>query len=232
MPRYSRLYWVPLIILYIASCWVLSKQPLLLFPPISTSLSTEMTRLEDFTGIALGWRRLAADLAWIQTLQYYGTPEEGQSEQEFENGIGRYPQFLAYCQRVTRIDPYFTYAYLYGSGVLGWNLSRLTEAETLLKEGIANNPKEWRLHQYLAALAYQKNHNMTYLETFLEGMVKDPECPHVLKSILANLYKKTHQYENAIQIWIDLYQSGDPAYSVVALRQIHTLQQLSTLDKK
>ncbi len=47
--------------------------------------------------------------------------------------------------------------------LLGWNLDRMEEAEKLLNEGIKANPKEWRLQQYLAALGYQKNHDLSKL---------------------------------------------------------------------
>jgi len=61
--------------------------------------------LSDFAGIALGFRKLTADIAWIQTLVYYGTQEEGVNHEEAESGGGRYPLFLAYCQRAAEIDP-------------------------------------------------------------------------------------------------------------------------------
>jgi tetratricopeptide (TPR) repeat protein len=204
--------------------WQISQHSHNPFPPLTASLSTPESDLTDFAGIALGMRRLAADLAWIQTLQYYGTPEADQSEADFENGWGHYPKFLALCQRVTHIDPFFTAAYYYGSAVLGWNLNRLDEATELLKEGIAKNPKEWRLEQYLAALAYQKNHDMKNLAKFLESMVQDPDCPNLLKAILANIYKKQGDYAKAIKLWLVIYDSGDPAYHLRAQEQIQLMQ--------
>jgi len=197
------------------------------FPPLSVSLSTPTTQLNDFIGIALGIRRLTADIAWIQTLQYYGTEEANQSEEEFENGIGKYPLFLAYCQRVARIDPYFTYVYFYGGGALGWNMNRLDEAEILLKEGIAFNPTEWRLQQYLAALAYQKNHDLSKLTLFLESFVQEEDCPSLLRALLANIYKKQGRYEDAIKIWTLVYQTGDAAYRERAVDQIHRISALA-----
>jgi len=196
------------------------------FPPISASLSSPKTQLNDFAGICFGTRRLAADIAWIQTLQYYGTPEAGQSEHDFENGIGKYPDFLAYCQRVLKIDPYFSYVYYYGGGALGWNLNRLDEAEELLKEGVSSLPQEWRLQQYLAALAYQKNHDPAKLVKFLESFANDPNCPNLLRSILANIYKKQKRYRDALRLWLMIYDTHDPAYRDRALNQIQELKPL------
>jgi hypothetical protein len=199
------------------------------YPPMTASLSTPQANLGDVGGVALGLRRISADLAWIQTLQYYGTPETGQSEADFENGLGHYPLFLAHCRHAAGIDPYFTYIYLYGGPVLGWNLNRLSEAEDLLKEGIARNPTEWRLPQYLAGLAYQKNHNVVELMRFLETVVQDPQCPLMMKALLANLYKKQRLFDKAIALWEIIYQTGDADYRLRAIRQVQDIQRLKHL---
>ncbi len=201
------------------------------FPPLSESVSSSTSTLEDFIGVSLGFRRLSADIAWIQTLQYYGTHSEEGEDHVHESSTeaspaASYPLFLDFCQRVVHIDPYFTYAFYYGSSVLGWNLNRLDEAEAFLKQGILLNPKEWRLQQYLAALGFQKNHNMKDLTVFLEGMVQDPEAPNLLRSILANLYKKSNQFDKALQMWEYLYQSGDPSYRDLAIRKVIELKGL------
>jgi len=149
--------------------------------------------------------------------------------------LGSYPKFLSDCRRVAKIDPYFTYVYYYGGASLGWNLNRLSEAEELLKEGIANNPTEWRLPQYLAGLAYQKNHNVQELMRFLESIVQDPQCPLLMKALLANLYKKQHLFDKAVIMWEIVYESGDPDYRRRAIAQVQDIQKLKRsllLDKK
>jgi tetratricopeptide (TPR) repeat protein len=196
------------------------------YPSITATLQSDQTELRDVAGLALGFRRLAADLAWIKTLQYYGTPEEGQSEFEFENGMGRYPKFLEMCRHVARIDPYFTQVYYYGGAVLGWNLERLNEAEALLRDGIQQNPQEWRLPMYLAGLAYQKNHDVASLVKFLEAITSAPDCPLMMKGLLANLYKKQGEFEKAQALWEDLYQTGDPLYVERAKEQFLAIERL------
>jgi tetratricopeptide (TPR) repeat protein len=196
------------------------------YPPFTASLTSSETELQDVAGLLLGLRRLAADIAWIQTLQYYGTPESGQSESQLENGQGKYPKLLDYCQRAIRIDPFFTYVYYYGAASLCWNLNRPDEAEILLKEGISANPKEARLSQYLAAMAYQKNHDVNNLITYLEAIAKDPESPLILKTILANIYKKQGLFDKAILMWQFIYETGTPDYQSRALYHIQELQQL------
>jgi len=196
------------------------------FPPLAVSLSSPVTRLSDFAGIAMGFRKLTADIAWIQAIIYYGTPEGG-DEEAGEQGGGHYPLFLAYCQRAVRIDSNFIYIFYYGAGALGWNLNRLDEAEALLREGISEHPKEWRFQQYLAGLAYQKNHNVNKLIEFLQGFVEQSDCPNLLRSILANIYKKQKRYDDAIQVWTIVYKTGDRLYLERAESQIHEMYPLS-----
>ena len=197
------------------------------FPPLSATLSSSVNRLSDFAGIAMGFRRLTADIAWIQTLVYYGTYEKTGDAEASEQGGGHYPQFLAYCRRVAKIDPDFKYVFYYGGGVLGWNLNRLDEAEELLREGITAHPKEWRFQQYLAALAFQKSHNVNKLTEFLEGFIQQADCPNLLRSILANIYKKQKRYRESIRVWMMVYQTQDPAYLKRALSQIQELYPLA-----
>jgi hypothetical protein len=197
------------------------------YPPMAATLSTPLADLRDFGGIALGFRRLAADIAWIQTLQYYGTHDDHDGHHDHNNEIGKYPLFLQYCERVARLDPYFTYVYYYGGGVLGWNVNRLSEAEALLKLGIQNNPHEWRLPQYLAALAYQKDHDVNKLIVFLEGFAGQPDCPNLLRALLANIYKKQNRYGEAIRLWQFIYRTGEPDYMNRAQQQIALLLPLA-----
>jgi tetratricopeptide (TPR) repeat protein len=186
---------------------------------MAASLATPLADLRDFVGVSLGFRRLAADLAWIQTLQYYGTHEDHDSDDGHghghgghDYGAGRYPLFTQYCERVARLDPYFTYVYYYGGGALGWNLGRLEEAESLLQLGIRNNPSEWRLPQYLAALSYQKNHDVANIVTFLEGFIGQDDCPNLLRALLANIYKKQKRYRDSIRVWQFIMRTGEPDY--------------------
>jgi tetratricopeptide (TPR) repeat protein len=173
--------------------------------------------------MSLGMRRLAADIAWIQTLQYYGTHEAEQTEEEETSGGGTYGRFLDYCRRVTRIDPFFTYVYYYGGGVLGWNLNRLDEAEAFIREGIERNPKEWRLQKYLAAMAYERNHDVAALTQFLEAFVTEPDCPNLLRSLLANIYKREGRRADAVRIWTLVLETRDPQFDYRAREQLKLL---------
>ncbi len=202
-------------------------------PPISTSLATSVSRISDFMGISLGLRKITADIAWIQTLIYYGTHEEHtDSDHEGHSEVGKYPLFLAYCQRVARIDPNFKYIFYYGSSVLGWNLERVNEAEEFLKEGIRTHPEEWRYKQFLAGIAYQKDKDINSLVSFLEVFIEDKNCPNILRSILASIYKKQKDYRKALRVWIMIYDTKDPGYQQRAAAEIDNLAQMAHMGSK
>ncbi|MFC2060893.1 hypothetical protein ACFLUV_00090 [Elusimicrobiota bacterium] len=87
-------------------------------------------------------RRLAADIIWIQTMQYYGTREKG-SKREFHKDRSKddslktvYKDLKSYWQQIIRFDPLFVNAYLIGPTTLGWNLKRYDEAMEIIDEGI------------------------------------------------------------------------------------------------
>jgi len=216
------------LLIALASVTARYKDP---FPPLAVTLSSPVSPLSDFLGTAMGFRKLTADIAWIQTMVYYGTTEQGIDGEEVEQGGGNYPLFLAYCQRVARLDPSFKYVFYYGGGVLGWNLNRLNEAEDLLKEGIQAHPTEWRYQQFLAGLAYQKNHDVNKLTEFLKGFVEEKDCPNLLRSILANIYKKQKRYKEAIDVWMLVYNTRDPLYLTRAESQIREMFPLAKANR-
>lgn len=197
--------------------------------------------LMDVGGAFLGLRRLTADVAWIQLLQYYGTPEAHPSSQpaephtphlHFDYGSGRYERFFELSQRVVRLDSAFISAYLYGAGALAWNLNRMDEAIALLHEGIQRNPQAWQFHKYLAAIGYKQRGERSKVIETLEVAVRDPACPSMIKNILGNTYKDEGRYGEALGVFVDLYERGEDVwYRDTALKQIRLLSRRLNLPE-
>ncbi len=109
------------------------------YPPIFSKefpLSTPLS----FWASMLGMRRLATDIVWIQTMQYYGQPE-GKAYELGKNGDLAtekvfYPELKQYWQQIIRFDPYFISAYMIAPTTLAWNLQRYEEAFEILDESI------------------------------------------------------------------------------------------------
>jgi tetratricopeptide (TPR) repeat protein len=168
------------------------------FPSVAQLPSTPLS-LQDVALTSAGLRAAAADLAWVQLLQYTAGGLPGVPDQPGHP----FEHILAMTQRVVRLDPSFHRAYLYGAGILGWfhGVDRPDEAVDLLREGVRRDPGQRLYALDIAALAYQKKGDVDKTVGILEAMVDDPDAPALLKPILANLYRKRGDYGKAIALW-------------------------------
>jgi len=169
----------------------------------------------DMACTVLGVRRVGADLAWIQLLQYYGNSE---------NDMGQYKDFLQYCWRVVYFDPFASYAYLTGSAGLAWNMNRPEEALQLLQYGIkvtdeygANMTSDarqpfWQYHLYISAIIYKQKGDFGNMIQMLVKAAQQPNCPNMLKAVLANILESIKDYQGALHLWYEVYATRDPMY--------------------
>ncbi|MBI3288052.1 MAG: hypothetical protein HYZ74_00875 [Elusimicrobia bacterium] len=156
--------------------------------------------MQDAVLAAAGFRAAAADLAWIQLLQYGA----GNSPLGFEDEPGKpYTRMKAMALRVGRLDPSFHRAFLYGAGFLGWfrNVDRPQEAAELLEEGMRYSPEQQQFPLYLAALAYKKSGDNERMIALLESAFDRPETPTVMKAILANIRQSRGELREALNLW-------------------------------
>lgn len=179
------------------------------------------TAIEDLAFLGLGMRRQAADLHFIRLLQYYGTPEQGESQahehDEKAYGGGDYPEMLPRAQRLLELDPYFRYGVLYAAGALAFNLDRPEQALVLLHAALLGDPRAWRYHLYIAAIAYRKDRQFGKLVGVLEPALSDPDCPAMLKAIVAGIYVKLGRRDRALALYRDIAEnSRDPEYRELA----------------
>jgi hypothetical protein len=239
------------------------------FPPAEISPLPRFSMF-DMTAIIAGSRRLGADIAWIQLLQYYGSPEKplgrdaefrlswdmtkylfgmpvkeevcstpGCTHEEHYHpaiGGGIYHELFDHCSRVARLDPFFDHVYLYGAGALAWNLNRPREALELLDRGIrsmehyrTNLSKDihqpfWQLNLYASAIIYRQSGEFDKMIAQLEVAVRHPDCPNMVKTILANIYQKEGKFAQSLTLWIAIYDSGDPSYHARATQKIGELK--------
>lgn len=168
------------------------------FPPMA-ELEPGPYAFQDAALAAAGFRAPAADLAWIQLLQYTagGVPELPDRPGHPYEHLG--PLSL----RVTRLDPSFHRAVLFAAGILAWfhGIERPDEAADLLNEGMRRMPEQHVYALYLAALAYKKQGDTDRMIGLLESSFDHPETPSTMKAILANLRQSRGQYREALALW-------------------------------
>ncbi len=177
------------------------------FPPADKIGTVRQGAVEDAVALALGVRRLAADLWFIRLMQYYGTPEllEGEAEEEAlergENGAGKYPDFLPVARHILALDPYFTNAGLYAAGSLAFNMARPEEAVSLLNGALIYRPKEWKYVALLAAIGYSKAKNPAKVAELITPLIMEPDCPVMIRQLAAFLNKRMGNYSAAYRIY-------------------------------
>lgn len=181
----------------------LAAQPALIrgarpFPPLSELPSTPFA-MQDAALAAGGLRAAAADLAWVELLQYSA---DGLAEVKDSPGKP-YEHIKPMAERVVRLDPSFHRAYLFGASVLGWfpEVARYDDAVDLLEEGIRNDPGQPLYAEYLAALAYQQRGDTGKMIEILEPLASDPRSPVIMREVLANVYKTKGEYAKSLAVW-------------------------------
>jgi len=185
--------------------------------------------IEDLAFLGLGMRRQAADFHFIRLLQYYGTSEGPEEEEHHHEGHhhgegGVYPEIYPRTLRMLELDPYFRYGVLYAAGALAFNLNRPEEAVALLHRALEHDPQAWRYQLYIAAIAYKKDREYGRLVEVLEPALSDPDCPAMLKAIVAGIYQKLGKKERAIALYRDIESnSKDPEYRELARSRIEKL---------
>lgn len=199
--------------------------------PHFDSLILTKRALQDLAFTVTGFRRVAADVAWIQFLQYLsgeqgegdargGRPRDlhaGHAHGEdcsHEDGHGTTAEGVrSEALRVARLDPRFVEPYYFGAGILAFDPSmrKPYEAIGLLQDGISHSPREWRLQTIMAAILYKVQDKPGPMIAELEKLAAAPDCPGLMRAILANIYKEAGRYRKAIEIWELVLESPSPS---------------------
>jgi tetratricopeptide (TPR) repeat protein len=181
----------------------------------------------------MGAHRVAADIAFVQFLQYYGLSMHDPDAEEVDEhdpnhhhdyAGGPYPKLLEFGQRIARLDPYFNPAILDVAGALAFNQKRTAEALVLLEEAAVLDPSFYRYRLYMAAILYRDKGRDDKVAEVLAEAIQYPDCPLVLKNILANLYVKYGRFADAARVRLHIIETapveGDREFSRRKLAQI------------
>ncbi len=174
---------------------------------IDDDLSLEGKRLKGFV---FGAEGLIADVYWMQSLQYLGDkfvnapPDQVISLDDLRplNPRLLYP----YLDNATDLDPGFMAAYSYGATVLP-----AIDPATAIKfteKGIASNPENFRLYQYLGFI-YWKLHRYDEAAAAYERGSEQPGAPPFMKAMAAFMASNAGSRETARAMYRQMSDSGD-----------------------
>ncbi|MEQ1604642.1 MAG: hypothetical protein ABL999_07210 [Pyrinomonadaceae bacterium] len=177
-----------------------------------SDLSMNGSRLKGF---ALGMEGLLADWYWVRSLQYIGDKmlTRNASNFDIENLNSLNPRLLhPLLENATDLDPHFIGAYSYGAIVLP--AIDKEKAVAFAQKGIANNPGEWRLYQYIgfiywklgqfdkAAESYQKGSEIAGSSAFMRLMAAAMKTEGGSRATARSIYGQmlTESDDEAIRI--------------------------------
>lgn len=165
-------------------------------------------------GYALGAEGLLADWYWMQSLQYLGKKIE-KSDSDFiniEDLRSLNPGLLyPYLDNATDLDPHFMTAYSYGAIVLPAVDSE--KAIRFTEKGIANNPEQWRLYQYLGYIYWRLKDYKKAAEVYEQGSRIEGSAPF-MKMMAAAMINQGGSRETARSMYQQLLTESQDQQAV------------------
>ena len=223
---------VAIIILGFAGIFGLTRYVEATRPPLPTGyedadMAVQGSRLKDF---ALGGEGLLADWYWMKSLQYIGgkISTVGVNNINLDDMTSMNPRLLyPYLNTATDLDPHFMAPYSYGATILP--AIDPNQAIALTEKGIAHNPDQWRLYQYLGYIHWKMKDYAKAAETYRKGALI-PNSPPFFLMMAAKMKTEGGSRDVAREMYKQiLEESGDAASrKSAALR----LQQVDSLDDR
>jgi|GEM_PF-1589480 len=143
---------------------------------------------KDLKKIVFGFENFAADLLWLQTLQYVGGNALSVS----------FPALAKYLNVITDIDPNFAYAYHFGGLLLPFE-KKYQDAVTLLEKGARNLPQEWQFSYDLGFIRFYYLDDSEGAIAAYERCSENLNCPPGAARMAATLRAKSGKVESAFQ---------------------------------
>ncbi len=180
---------------------------------------------------SLGYSGLLADIYWTRAVQYFGG--------QHALGASDYKLLAPLLQITTTLDPKLLVAYEYGSNFLtakppqGAGMPQ--QAIDLVKQGIQNNPDEWRLYYDLGFIYYldRKDYHDA-ADAFLRGS-RVPNAHPWMKIMAARAAEQGGEAQMARMLWTTTYETTPSrdikANAAAHLRALQVDDDVSALEE-
>ncbi len=164
----------------------------------------------------LGFHAVAADLLWIQIVQYVGAHVETDM---------KFPQLAKALELATSLDPRFIEPYRLGGLFLLYFARQPQAAVSLLERGAAANPDHWELPHDLGRYYYLEVQDYDRALQWWERAAKLPDRPDYLPRFVARLYGRTGRAETVLELWSELYRTAqNDSVRSLALQEMNRLK--------
>ena len=164
---------------------------------------------------SLGYETVAADLAWLRGIQYYG--EHRQSDQ-------RYDMIGHVMDIVSELDPRFIQPYVFGGFTLAQELKQPERGLALLEKGMRANPENWRLAFEVGFLHYVCRHDYAAAGRYFALASRMPDAPDYVARFAAWSNQRAGNTAMAILLWKRVDATGNKYMKEIARRELSRLQ--------
>lgn len=164
---------------------------------------------------AVGYETVAADVAWLRAIQYYG--EHRLSDQRYDM-IGHVMGIVA------ELDPRFTEAYVFGAFVLAQELRQPQRGLELLERGMRANPDDWRLAFETGFLHYVGTKDYEAAARYFTRASRLPGHPDYVERFAAFTNQRAGNAGMAILLWKQIEATGNEYMQEVARRELNRLE--------
>jgi tetratricopeptide (TPR) repeat protein len=185
--------------------------------------------------LTLAFNGVAADWYWLRSLQYVGRKIVNYEDTHAGNfdlaGLSALDLRLlpSMLRMTTTLDPQFLEAYYYGAVILP-DLNP-DEAISLLNQGIAANPDQWRLYQHLGYIYWQSGDHQKASELYLAGGRISGSPPWML-AMSARMKAEGGAGQAAREMYIHLgEESEDPTVKEMVSKQLMRLDSVEDRQK-
>lgn len=165
---------------------------------------------------ALGYREAAADIAWLQAVQYYGEHRQGGND---------LAEFQHYVAAVNALDPRFQHAYIFGAFVLATEQRDLPAALAVLRRGAQANPESPHFPFEMGFLTFVEAGDLEASLRYLALSAQRPGGRDRALRFMAYLNRRLGRLETAWMLWNEIYRSSrDPSLRTIAAESMQRLQ--------
>jgi tetratricopeptide (TPR) repeat protein len=180
-------------------------------PPLPRGFEDQDLGLQasKMKGFVFGAEGLIADWYWMNSLQYVGRKISavGLDKLNLDDLSSLNPRLLyPYLNNTVELDPRFIPAYSYGAIVLP--AINVDDAIALTEKGIANNPNEWRLYQYLGYIYWKKKDYEKAAEVYSQA-AQIPGVPVFIPMMAASMKSRGGDRETARAMYQGMLAEAD-----------------------
>jgi len=153
----------------------------------------------------LGHAETAADLAWLRAIQYYG---------EHRRSDNRFARMAHVFDILTTLAPHFESAYAFGAFALAQEGGDFDEATTLIRKGVAANPRSGSLALQAGFLYYVKpgGRDLVHASEYFEQAARQPDAPPQAARFAAYCRQNAGDLYVALALWNDVLKGSGNAY--------------------